>query len=93
MPVKNTRAGTINYQRILSEIKYGTLSQGLLKDNKQKSLSFLRSSQTFNVGITLPGLNNEQSLDFSGDGIVGDGNTNADFAPYFLKSQGSKRRG
>ena len=93
VPVKNTRAGTINYQRILSEIKYGTLSQGLLKDNKQKSLSFLRSSQTFNVGITLPGLNNEQSLDFSGDGIVGDGNTNADFAPYFLKSQGSKLKG
>jgi hypothetical protein len=90
VPVKNTRAGTINYQRILSEIKYGSLRQGLLKDNRQKSLSFLRSSQTFNVGITLPGLNNEQSLDFSGDGIVGNGNTNADFEPYFLKSQGSK---
>lgn len=90
VPVKNTRAGTINYQRVLSEIKYGTLSQGLLKDNKQKSLSFLRSSQTFNVGITLPGLNNEQSLDFSGDGIVGEANTNVNFDPSFLKSQGSK---
>jgi hypothetical protein len=93
VPVKNTRAGTINYQRILSEIKYGSLSQGLLKDNKQKSLSFLRSSQTFNVGITLPGLNNEQSLDFSGDRIVGNANTNVDFTPRFLKSQGSKLKG
>jgi len=90
VPVKNTRAGTINYQRILSEIKYGSLNQGLLKDNRQKSLSFLRSSQTFNVGIMLPGLNNDQSLRFSGDEIVGDGNTNVSFAPKFLKSHGSK---
>ena len=64
VPVINTYGGTINYQRIHSEIKYGTLYQGLLQDHKQKSLSFLRSSQTFNIGLSLPGLNYKQTKAF-----------------------------
>ena len=88
VPVKNSRGGTLNYQRILSEIKYGTLNQGLMKDNEQKSLSFLRSSQTFNVGLKLPGLNKKQSNNFSGDtkivgGVVQYG---ASFKPQIYKS-------
>jgi len=64
IPVINTYGGTINYQRIHSEIKYGILYQGLLQDHKQKSLSFLRSSQTFSIGLTLPGLNATQAVAF-----------------------------
>jgi len=64
VPVINTYGGTLNYQRIHSEIKYGTLQQGLLQDHKQKSLSFLRSSQTFNIGLSLPGLNQDQTQAF-----------------------------
>ena len=64
VPVINTYGGTINYQRIHSEIKYGTLYQGLLQDHKQKSLSFLRSSQTFNIGLSMPGLNQKQTKAF-----------------------------
>jgi len=64
VPVINTYGGTINYQRIHSEIKYGTLYQGLLQNHKQKSLSFLRSSQTFNIGLSMPGLNQKQAKAF-----------------------------
>lgn len=61
VPVINTYGGTLNYQRIHSEIKYGTLYQGLLQNHKQKSLSFLRSSQTFNIGLSMSGLNKKQT--------------------------------
>jgi hypothetical protein len=61
VPVINTYGGTLNYQRIHSEIKYGTLYQGLLQNHKQKALSFLRSSQTFNIGLSMPGQNKEQT--------------------------------
>jgi len=64
VPVINTYGGTLNFQRIHSEIKYGTLYQGLLQDHKQKSLSFLRSSQTFNIGLSLPGQNQKQTQAF-----------------------------
>lgn len=86
VPVKNSRGGTLNYQRVLSEIKYGTLKQGLMQDNKQKALSFLRSSQTFNVGLKLPGLNNDQSLVFSGDDIVATDYSNVNFTPHIFKT-------
>ena len=86
VPVKNSRAGTLNYQRVLSEIKYGTLKQGLMQDNEQKSLSFLRSSQTFNVGLKLPGLNSDQSLVFSGDDIVATDYSNVNFTPHIFKT-------
>ena len=58
MPVKNTNNGTYNYQRVDAQIRYGTANQPLLPDNsKQAGLSYLKSCQTFNLGLTLPGLN------------------------------------
>jgi hypothetical protein len=86
VPVKNSRGGTLNYQRILSEIKYGTLDQGLMKDNEQKALSFLRSSQTFNVALKLPGLTRPQAQTFAGDEEVTDTGGGASFTPRLYKS-------
>jgi len=86
VPVKNTRAGTLNYQRILAEIKYGTLTQGLLQDNEQKALSFLRSSQTFNAGITLPGLNYGQYGNFVDPNNNSTTGSSGSFAPVLYRT-------
>jgi len=60
MPVKNTGNGTYNYQRVDAQIRYGIADQPLLPDNsKQAGLSYLKSCQTFNLGLTLPGLNRD----------------------------------
>ena len=60
MPVKNTNNGTYNYQRVDAQIRYGIANQPLLPNNsKQAGLSYLKSCQTFNLGLTLPGLNRD----------------------------------
>jgi predicted phage tail protein len=70
VPVKNTHTDTINYMRTFAEIKKGTLTQGPLSSSvlylpgtalrDQHSLAFGVSSQTFNVGVKLPGLNTRE---------------------------------
>ncbi|HHZ94230.1 MAG TPA: hypothetical protein EYN67_01445 [Flavobacteriales bacterium] len=57
VPVKNTNSNTLNYARAFAEIKYGTSDQGMLADSTNPALSLRASSQTFNVGLTLPELN------------------------------------
>ena len=70
VPVKNTHTNTINYMRTFAEIKKGTLTQGPMSSTPsilpnislrdQRSLAFGVSSQTFNVGVKLPGLNTNE---------------------------------
>ena len=57
VPVKNTNSNTLNYTRVFAEIKYGTADQGMLANSSNPALSLRASSQTFNVGLTLPDLN------------------------------------
>ena len=57
VPVKNTNSNTLNYARAFAEIKYGTADQGMLAHSANPALSLRASSQTFNVGLTLPPLN------------------------------------
>ena len=57
VPVKNTNSDTLNYARAFAEIKYGTSDQGMLAHSNNPALSLRASSQTFNVGLTLPPLN------------------------------------
>jgi len=57
VPVKNTNSNTLNYARAFAEIKYGTSDQGMLAHSDNPALSLRASSQTFNVGLTLPPFN------------------------------------
>ena len=54
--VKNTNANNLNFNRVFSEVKYGTADQGLLVHSSNVALSLQSSSQTFIAGQRLAGM-------------------------------------
>jgi hypothetical protein len=60
VPVKNSKGESYNYQRVRTEIKYGTGDQGVMGHGASKAISFSCSSQTFNTNLKLAGLNRRQ---------------------------------
>ena len=60
VPVKNSKGGSYNFQRVRTEIKYGTGDQGVMGHGASKAISFSCSSQTFNTNLKLAGLNRRQ---------------------------------
>ncbi len=67
VPVKNSYAGTLNYQRIAAELKYGTADQSVMSQLSQQnlsSLSFANSAQTFSYEKVLAGFNHTNAMAF-----------------------------
>ena len=67
VPVKNSYAGTLNYQRIAAELKYGTADQSVMSQLSQQnlsSLSFANSAQTFSYEKVLSGFNHTNAMAF-----------------------------
>jgi len=69
VPVKNSYAGTLNYQRVAAEIKYGTADQTVMSQMSiqlMSSLSFANSAQTFSYEKVLAGFNHTNAMAFLG---------------------------
>jgi len=67
VPVKNSYAGTLNYQRIGAELKYGTANQTVMSQlslQEMSSLSFANSAQTFSYEKVLAGFNHANAMAF-----------------------------
>ena len=62
IPVKNTRANTLNYNRVFADFRVGGSKQRALTKFENPSLSFTNAVQTLNIGTALPGLNEQNSL-------------------------------
>lgn len=60
--VKNTNVNTLNYNRVFADFRIGGAKQRPLAKFANPSLSFTNAVQTLNIGVQLPGLNEQNSL-------------------------------
>ena len=56
VPIKNTDANSLNYNRVFADFKTGTARQTSLSKFKNPALSFSNSVQAINYNVSLPGL-------------------------------------
>lgn len=74
VPVKNTYSDALNYNRVFTDIRLGTQDQELMTEFENKSLHFTNSYQSFEVGVSLSGVNKQNysllgtTLDFELNG-------------------------
>ena len=62
VPIKNTDASTLNYNRVFADFKVGTERQTPLAKFTNPALSFSNAVQTLNINTSLPGLAGLQQM-------------------------------
>ena len=74
VPIKNTDASTLNYNRVFADFKVGTERQTPLAKFTNPALSFSNAVQTLNINTSLPGLAGLQQMLHAGTTfyVVGD---------------------
>ncbi len=62
VPVKNTNVNTLTYPRVFADFRVGSSKQRPLSEFSNKALSFTNAVQTLNIGVNLPGMNQENTM-------------------------------